>query len=406
MDASAKTASYANSRKPTPGATASTRFSVSSAESTPHVTPKPAAGSRLSDEAFAFVTSRSAECASSSASTVSLSDTMDVVGFSFVASSDEEEEGEGCDAAVAGSTSGFVSGISASAHGDALASAPLPDSSMSARIASAVSHPPRRALMSRRRWWSGRTTAAVRSSADGPARETPTPRGRMRTHTLMEPTSTSGEGKKAVLVRVLVRVLVGLVDGRAPTVATRPQAETLLAPGGAGERATVVRLGDVELGLLTDAMAETLPPELGLGQRAHGSARARRVRGVADVHVFDNLERDVEREGRLRREEGPRGGRRQPRFARGDLSNTSTRTSRGLTEDANRTGRARAPRDPPRRKPPSKARYPSSSNGTRRGRRTRVERCARSHRRAVTTDAPRSKRRFSSTSAALFKMVG
>ena len=189
-------------------------------------------------------------------------------------------------------------------------------------------------------------------------------------------------------------------------MATRPQAETLLAPGGAGERATVVRLGDVELGLLTDAMAETLPPELGLGQRAHGSARARRVRGVADVHVFDNLERDVEREGRLRREEGPRGGRRQPRFARGDLSNTSTRTSRGLTEDANRTGRARAPRDPPRRKPPSKARYPSSSNGTRRGRRTRVERCARSHRRAVTTDAPRSKRRFSSTSAALVKMVG
>ena len=75
--------------------------------------------------------------------------------------------------------------------------------------------------------------------------------------------------------------------------------------------------------------------------------------------MFDNLERDVEREGRLRRERVRRGVA-VSRGSREDLSNTSTRTSRGLTEDANRTGRARAPRDPPRRKPPSKARYPSS----------------------------------------------
>ena len=262
---------------------------------------------------------------------------MDVVGFSFVASSDEEEAGEGCDAAVAGSTSGFVSGISASAHGDALASAPAGFLHERAHRLGGVAPTSARldeseALVEReddgggafvRRRTRARDAHASRSHADAHLDGADFHLGR--------------GGKKAVLVRVLVRVLVGLVDGRAPTVATRPQAETLLAPGGAGERATVVRLGDVELGLLTDAMAETLPPELGLGQRAHGSARARRVRGVADVHVFDNLERDVEREGRLRREEGPRGGRRQPRFARGDLSNTSTRTSRGLTEDANRT---------------------------------------------------------------------
>ena len=52
---SPNTASNANSRRPTPGATAKTRRSRSSTESTPHANSKPAVGSSLSAFAEPFV---------------------------------------------------------------------------------------------------------------------------------------------------------------------------------------------------------------------------------------------------------------------------------------------------------------------------------------------------------------
>ena len=71
---------------------------------------------------------------------------------------------------------------------------------MSARPASAVEHPPLRALMMRRRWCRGRTTAVEGSEAAetlpaAPWREEA--RGRIRTHTFTEPTSSATTREEA-----------------------------------------------------------------------------------------------------------------------------------------------------------------------------------------------------------------